>query len=66
MEVDVWVAAHASQYGLHEKYQPGQAYHPDTFVDPAGFRAAVSKLQSVFAEQLERERKDQEMTLNGL
>ena len=34
LDVDVWVAAHGGQYGLHDKYERGQAYHPDTFVDP--------------------------------
>ena len=34
MEIDVWVAAHSDQYGLHDKHQPGQAYSPDTFVRP--------------------------------
>ena len=26
LQVDVWVAAHGSQYGLHDKYKPGQDY----------------------------------------
>jgi len=56
MDVDVWVAAHGSQYGLHEKYQPGQAYDPDTFVDPDGFRAAVERLERLYLEQLAAER----------
>ena len=56
MEIDVWVAAHGSQYGLHDKYRPGQAYDPDTFVDPEGFLAAVERLESLYQEQLEAER----------
>jgi len=56
MAVDVWVAAHGSQYNLHDKWQPGQAYSPDTFVDPAGFVAAVEQLERVYLEQLARER----------
>jgi metallo-beta-lactamase class B len=56
MDVDVWVAAHGSQYGLHEKYQPGQAYDPDTFVDPDGFRAAVERLEQLYLDQLAAER----------
>ena len=57
MEIDVWVAAHGSQYGLHQKYRPGQSYDPDTFVDPQGFRAAVERLESLYHEQLEAERR---------
>ena len=56
MEIDVWVAAHGGQYGLHDKYQPGQAYGPDTFVDPEGFRAAVERLEQIYLQQLEDER----------
>ncbi|MFM1896375.1 MAG: hypothetical protein RLZZ385_1449 [Pseudomonadota bacterium] len=57
MAVDVWVAAHGSQYGLHDKWQPGQAYDPDTFVDPEGFLAAVERLEALYLEQLAAERR---------
>lgn len=30
LDVDVWVVAHNGQYGMHDKYQPGQAYDPET------------------------------------
>ncbi len=59
MDVDVWVSAHGGQYGLHDKYQPGQAYSPDTFVDPEGFVAAVERLEQVYLEQLAAERNAQ-------
>lgn len=52
MEVDVWVAAHASQYGLHDKYRPGDPYSPDTFVDPEGFLRLVAHYERLFEEQL--------------
>lgn len=57
MEVDVWVAAHASQYGLHDKYRPGDAYHPETFVDPEGFRELVAHYERLYEEQLAAERR---------
>lgn len=57
MQVDVWVAAHGSQYGLHDKYRAGQAYSPETFVDPDGFLAAVKRLEGLYLEQLEAERR---------
>jgi metallo-beta-lactamase class B len=56
MEVDVWVAAHGSQYGLADKYEPGQAYDPDTFVDPEGFVAEVERLEAIYLEQMAAER----------
>ena len=56
MEVDVWVAAHASQYGLHNKYKTGDAYRADTFVDPEGFRKLVEHYEQLYKEQLAKER----------
>ena len=55
MEVDVWVAAHASQYGLHDKYRPGDPYRPKTFVDPEGFRKLVAHYEKLYQEQLAAE-----------
>jgi metallo-beta-lactamase class B len=53
---DIFLASHASQFGLHRKYQPGDTYQPVRFVDPAGYRAAVDSLEAAFKAQLERER----------
>lgn len=55
MSVDVWVAAHGSQYRLQEKYREGQPYSPDTFVDPEGFVAAVTELEQRYRAQLATE-----------
>lgn len=49
---DAWVAAHASQYGLHEKFKPGDEYRPERFVDPTGYRAAVERHAARFEELL--------------
>lgn len=56
MDVDVWVAAHGSQYNLHDKYTAGQPYSPNTFVDPEGFLEAVERLERIYLEQLADER----------
>ena len=48
--VDVWVSAHNSQYNMHDKYQPGQPYDPDTFVDPAGYIKAIERLETAYLE----------------
>jgi len=55
MDVDIWVAAHGSQYGLHDKFKPGDAYSPRTFVDPEGFAAEVNRLAGIYVEQLRQE-----------
>ncbi len=56
LPVDVFLASHASQFGMHEKYKPGDAYDPNRFVDPQGYLAAVERLENVYLEQLARER----------
>ncbi len=56
MKIDVWLASHASQFRMHEKYSPGDAYNPERFVDPAGFTAAVESLETIYLAQLARER----------
>lgn len=56
MDVDVWVAAHGGQYGLLDKYQPGQEYSPDTFVDPEGFLAEIERLEQIYEDHVAAER----------
>jgi metallo-beta-lactamase class B len=56
LPVDVFLASHAAQFGMHEKYKPGDAYDPNRFVDPEGYLAAVERLEGIFREQLARER----------
>lgn len=56
LDVDIWVAAHPFQYGLHDKWQPGQAYSPDTFVDPEGYLEAVDNHENLFLEAMATER----------
>ena len=57
MQLDVFLASHASQFGLHEKYKPGDPYKADRFIDPAGFHAEVLKLEKVYLDHLAAERK---------
>ena len=57
LNIDVWVASHAGQYNLHDKYEPGQRYHPDTFVDPDGFRAEVERLEQLYLDQIAAEQR---------
>jgi metallo-beta-lactamase class B len=56
MQIDVFLASHASQFHLHEKYTPGSAYDPERFVDPAGFLKAVQDLEKTYREQLARDK----------
>ena len=56
MKIDVFLASHASQFRLHEKYKPGDAYNPERFVDPTGYLSSVQRLEKAYLEQLEKER----------
>jgi len=56
LPVDVFLASHAAQFGMHDKYKPGDAYDANRFVDPVGFSAAVERLEGIYREQLARER----------
>ena len=56
MKIDVWLASHAGQFKLHEKYKPGDPYNPERFVDPNGFLASVQQLEKRYLDQLARER----------
>ena len=55
LEVDVWVAAHNSQYNMHEKYRSGQPYNPQTFVDPVGFLRAIENLEIRYEDYIAAE-----------
>jgi len=56
LPVDVFLASHAAQFRMHQKYQPGDAYDPNRFVDPQGYLAAVERLEGLYREQLAKER----------
>ena len=56
MKIDVWLASHASQFRLHDKYKPGDPYNPERFVDPQGYLAAVQRLEKAYLDQLAKER----------
>jgi metallo-beta-lactamase class B len=51
IKFDLWFAAHASQFDLHRKYQPGNPYNPAAFSDRAGYDAAIRQQQDVFAKR---------------
>ena len=59
MKIDVWLASHAEQFKLHEKYQPGATYNPERFVDPVGFHSEVKRLGKIYVDQLAIDRKAQ-------
>ena len=55
LQPDIWLASHAAQFHLQEKHKPGDAYNPNRFVDPAGYRRAVESLEKIYLDQMARE-----------
>jgi len=56
MQIDIFLASHASQFKLHDKYTPGDPYDPNRFVDPQGFKAAVADLEKTYLEHVAKDK----------
>ncbi len=52
---DIWLASHASQFKLHDKHHPGDAYNPAAFVDQQGYNTALNDLQQQYDKKLTAE-----------
>ena len=52
MNPDIWVASHAGQFDMHDKYQPGMAYSPNNFLDPDGWHRKVAEYETAFRERI--------------
>jgi metallo-beta-lactamase class B len=48
---DLWLASHASQFNMHDKHKPGDIYNPASFIDQAGYNAALNDLQKEYDEK---------------
>lgn len=55
LDVDIWVSAHAGHYNMHDKFQPGDTYDPERFVDPEGYKATVAEYEKRFRDLLAAE-----------
>jgi metallo-beta-lactamase class B len=52
LQFDIFLSSHASQFRLHNKRKPGDAYHPEVFIDRAGYDSAVDNLQKAYLKRL--------------
>ncbi len=52
---DIWLASHASQFNLHDKHKPGDAYNPAAFIDQQGYDKAINNLQKVYDEKVKKD-----------
>ncbi len=54
---DIWLAAHAGQFNLHQKHHPGDAYDPAAFIDQQGYDASLNDLQQQYDDKLKKDAK---------
>ena len=55
IQFDVWLAAHASQFNLHQKHLSGSAYNPSAFIDQKGYDDELNELQKKFDDKLKKD-----------
>lgn len=56
LSFDLWLSSHASQFGLHDKHKPGDAYNPEAFADRKGYDKAVSDLEAQYLKKVAAEK----------
>ncbi len=52
LQFDLWVASHASQFDLHKKHQPGDAYNPAVFMNRKEYDEQLNDLQKAFDKKI--------------
>lgn len=54
IKFDLWVASHASQFGLSKKYIKAKGYQPASFADAKGYLEALRQLQEDFDKHMKK------------
>lgn len=52
LKFDIWLASHASQFGLADKHKPNSGYNPAVFFDKKGYDQEISDLQKDFDKKM--------------
>ena len=55
LDFDLWVASHASQFGLHKLRQPTDPYSPTIFGDKKAYLEALDSLEQKYQKKLKEE-----------
>jgi metallo-beta-lactamase class B len=55
LSFDLWLSSHASQFGLHNKHKPGDAYNPEAYSDRKGYEKSVADLKAQYRKKMEAE-----------
>jgi len=49
---DIWLSSHASQFNLHDKHKPGNAYNPAAFIDRKGYDTVLAALEAAYNKKI--------------
>jgi metallo-beta-lactamase class B len=52
LSFDLWLSSHASQFGLHSKHKPGDAYKPKVFSDRKEYDKSVHDLEIQYQKKI--------------
>jgi len=52
LKFDIWLSSHASQFHLHKKHKPGDAYDPEKFRDLKSYQTALAELKKEFNKKI--------------
>jgi metallo-beta-lactamase class B len=52
LSFDIWLASHASQFGLESKHKPGSGYNPSAFMDRKGYDEELKDLQEQYVKKV--------------
>jgi metallo-beta-lactamase class B len=55
LQIDLWFAAHASQFDLHKKYRKNEVYDPNIFRDPKGYQDLIESITTEYQEKIAKE-----------
>jgi metallo-beta-lactamase class B len=55
LSFDLWLSSHASQFALHEKHKPNDAYNPEAFADRKGYDKSVADLEDQYLKKMEQQ-----------
>lgn len=56
LQFDIWLSAHASQFDLQKKHQPGDGYHPEVFMDRATYDAWIDKWHALYVKKMSEQK----------
>lgn len=57
VDFDIWVAAHASQFGLHTVHKEGDAYNPAAFGNKKLYYATIKDMEGQYKERMKAARR---------